>query len=110
MWRFVYMLHIGQEIQKVFATKGMTVVEFAKRINTSRENVYGIFNRKSIDVVLLSKISEVLDYNFFQYYINEKFTGYLELNLVKKQLELAEREIEYLKKINKLIDQKNSDS
>ena len=102
------MLHIGQKVQQIFSTKGMTVVEFARRINTSRENVYGIFNRKSIDVSLLAKISEVLDYNFFQYYISEKFSTYPELNVIKKQLELAEREIKYLKKINELMDHKRT--
>jgi len=100
------MLHIGQKIQEIFETKGMTVVEFARRINTSRENVYGIFGRKSMDVELLAKISDVLDYNFLQHYLSEKFIGYPELDKVKKQLEVAEKEIEYLKKINRLIEER----
>lgn len=46
----------------------MTVSEFGRRINKSRENIYSIYSRKSIDTALLQKISEVLEHNFFQYH------------------------------------------
>jgi hypothetical protein len=59
-------IHIGQQMKLVLETKGLTVTEFAKRINKSRENVYSIFTRKSIDTGLLSKISEVLEYDFYK--------------------------------------------
>ena len=59
-------IHIGQQVKLVLESKGITVTEFAKRINKSRENVYSIFTRKSIDTNLLSKISEVLEYDFFK--------------------------------------------
>jgi len=42
----------------------MTVAEFARRINKSRENAYDIFTRKSLDTDLLRTISQVLEYNF----------------------------------------------
>jgi len=58
--------HVGQQIKAVVELKGITVTEFAKRINKSRENVYSIFNRKTIDTGLLSKISEVLAFDFFK--------------------------------------------
>ena len=54
----------GAEIKKVVAEKGMSVSEFARRINKSRENAYDIFRRKSLDTDLLSVISQVLDYDF----------------------------------------------
>ncbi len=53
-------------MKAVLETKGITVTEFAKRINKSRENVYSIFTRKSIDTNLLSKISEVLEFDFYK--------------------------------------------
>ena len=40
-------IHIGQQVKLVLETKGITVTEFAKRINKSRENVYSIFTRKA---------------------------------------------------------------
>ena len=46
----------------------MGPTELARRINTSKQNVYGIFNRTSIDTALLTKLSRVLDFDFFAYY------------------------------------------
>jgi len=43
----------------------MTVSEFARRINSSRENAYSIFKRKSIDTDLLQTVSTVLGHDFF---------------------------------------------
>lgn len=56
--------NFGVEIRKVIRQRGMTVSEFARRINKSRENAYDIFRRKSLDTDLLSTISQVLDYDF----------------------------------------------
>jgi transcriptional regulator with XRE-family HTH domain len=51
-------IHIGEKIKKVLESKGITVTEFAKRINKSRENIYSIFTRKTIDTGLLKSISK----------------------------------------------------
>lgn len=61
-------IHIGNKIKSIVNKKGMTVSEFSRRINKSRENVYSIFKRKTIDTGLLATISKVLEYDFFQYY------------------------------------------
>ncbi|MDP1747566.1 MAG: helix-turn-helix domain-containing protein [Bacteroidota bacterium] len=61
-------IHIGIKIKSIVNKKGMTVSEFSRRINKSRENVYSIFKRKTIDTGLLATISKVLEYDFFQYY------------------------------------------
>ena len=124
-------IHIGNLIKKIVEEKGINKSEFARRINTTSQNVYGIFKRKSIDAELLKKISGVLGYNFFQYYLKESFakvegervqynskkkknnqevktvselTG--ELALCEKQLSEAIKEISYLKKINLLLEEK----
>jgi predicted transcriptional regulator len=52
-------LHIGKQIEEVLNSKGFTVAEFARRINKSRENVYSIFKRKTMDTGLLQKIGAV---------------------------------------------------
>jgi len=57
-------IHIGSIIKKKLTEKSMTITEFACKINRERTTVYDIFERKSIDVELLIKISHVLDYDF----------------------------------------------
>jgi len=57
-------IHIGHLIKSVFDMSGMTVSELARQIHCERTNVYKIFNRRSIDVELLVKISEILNHNF----------------------------------------------
>lgn len=52
----------------MFDKSGLSVVEFGRRINCTRENVYNIFDRKSIDTEMLEKIGSVLNYDFFQHF------------------------------------------
>ncbi|MBI3511077.1 MAG: helix-turn-helix transcriptional regulator [Bacteroidetes bacterium] len=56
--------NLGAEIKKILKYRGMTVSEFARRINKSRENIYSIFKRKSLDTELLRNISQVLEHDF----------------------------------------------
>ena len=57
-------IHIGHLIKEVFDEKGISVTEFARRINCARPNVYSIFERYDISVEQLIDISEALDHNF----------------------------------------------
>ncbi len=65
---FENMIHIGKEIQERLRKKRMKVVDFSRKIDTNRNNIYDIFNRKSIDSGLLFKISEALEFDFFRLY------------------------------------------
>ncbi|MES2396332.1 MAG: helix-turn-helix domain-containing protein [Bacteroidota bacterium] len=85
-------IHIGKQIKEVFDKKGFTVTEFAKRINKSRENIYSIFKRKTIDTGLLQIISGVLEYDFFTLYSSND----------------SSIEIERLQEQNKLLREMNS--
>ena len=91
---FMVEIHIGKQVKLVLEAKGISVTEFAKRINKSRENVYSIFNRKSIDTGLLIKISEVLEFDFFR-------------SLSKSCLEL-EQTVQVLMEENELLKDYNS--
>lgn len=101
------MIVIGKEIKRVLKERGMTISEFAKRINTHRRNVYDIFERKSIDTFLLQEISRILSYDFFTLYKIPKFklpvlneddiNNYLETSKLKKRMEALEHEINLLK-------------
>lgn len=59
-------MHIGQRIKEVFIERGITVVEFARAISCSRENVYRIFKNDSIDIRQLKRIGRILKHDFFK--------------------------------------------
>lgn len=107
---------IGPIIKEVFEKSGLKMNDLAKKIGTVRQNIYKIFDRKSIDTDLLMKLSEVLQHDFFQYYKpgfqktmknsrNDKIISLeFELMEARKQLSQAKQEIEYLKKIIDLME------
>ena len=113
-------IHIGQIIRKQLDAAGMSKTEFARRINTTSQNVYGIFKRKSIDTALLQKISEVLRYDFFQYYstpgavivedgkkdYKQSQTAPEDIPGLLKEVENLRKENAYLKEINQLLREK----
>ena len=78
-------IHIGQRIKEVFDTKGITVTEFARRINKSRENIYSIFSRKTIDTGLLLTISRVLDFDFFELFSRNNYVLSEEVQKLKEE-------------------------
>lgn len=88
-------IHIGSEIKNVFDERGLTISEFSRRIKTSRENVYSIFKRKTIDTGLLITISDVLNFDFFSIYVN----------LISPS---KDSEIEHLRKENALLKEVNA--
>lgn len=103
--------NFGVEIRKVLKEKGMSVSEFARRINKSRENAYDIFKRKSIDTELLNIISQVLDHDFVAKsrekrnrldVVSESITPYgsnqQEIMLMREEMLMLRREIVDLRK------------
>jgi hypothetical protein len=78
-------IHIGQQIKQVFETKGISVTEFARRINKSRENMYSIFSRKTIDSGLLLAISRVLEFDFFKLYSKNNYVLLEEVQKLREE-------------------------
>lgn len=60
-----YNIHIGSLIKEQFDKRGCTVAWLARQLNCDRTNIYGIFQRETIDIKRLYEISQVLDYDFF---------------------------------------------
>lgn len=58
-------IHIGQEIEARINQLNITASEFARRIDTSKQNVNRILKKESIDTATLQKYCEALDFNFF---------------------------------------------
>ena len=46
----------------------MGATELGSLINTSKQNIYGIYKRRTIDTGLLKKISQALEWDFFALY------------------------------------------
>lgn len=84
-------LHIGHMVKSVFDKSGLSVAEFARRIHCERTNVYKIFNRQSIDVETLVKISKALEHNFLEdvikhYRLSAKYCTNLSFNIALEDL------------------------
>lgn len=47
-------VHARNKVKEYFEASGMSVSEFARRLNCHRQNVYDIFKRQTIDVVCYS--------------------------------------------------------
>jgi transcriptional regulator with XRE-family HTH domain len=106
-------IEIGEKIREVFENRNMKLTDFADELGTVRQNVYRIFKKRHVDTGLLLKISQVLGYNFFQYYVPASFSSGSESQResavspdVQRQLELSRKEIEYLRRIISLMEEK----
>jgi len=97
-------LHIGKEIRRIAKQKQIKQVELAEMITTSKQNIYSIYQRKTIDTGILVKICNALDHNFFTYYLSQldfdaEKEAKEEMNTLKQSLHEKCKEIEYLKEI-----------
>jgi transcriptional regulator with XRE-family HTH domain len=85
---------IGKIIQEKLKASTITVVEFASLINVERSNVYHIFKRSSIDTEMLKKIGHILNYDFFQHFLEPETIQKLQINgALKKSKVLIELEL-----------------
>ena len=116
-------IHIGEIIAGKLTASGMSKSELARRINKARQNINDILNRRSVDTALLFDISQALDHNFFQYYVeNLRENGMEDLSsdpdpaasikilslerekeFLRKDLELANTKVGYLEEINQML-------
>lgn len=64
-------IHIGHIIQAQLKTDQRSVGWLAREIHCTRNNVYKIFSKASLDSDLILTISKALQFNFFQYYTAE---------------------------------------
>jgi hypothetical protein len=63
--------HIGHLIQEQLRKDQRSVGWLSRQIPCSRNHVYKIFAKPSLDSDLILKISIAMNYNFFQYYTAE---------------------------------------
>lgn len=90
---------IGEIIKERLEAENINVTKFATLIERERTNVYNIFKRESIDTDLLKKIGQVLNYDFFQHFIEPntiekiKYSNSSKKTKVLIELELTDDEI-----------------
>lgn len=118
-------IHIGEKIKERAKELRIGPTELAALINTSKQNVYGIFKRESIDTALLQKICKALKYDFFSFFINPKLPpndevvvntkkgkpyssmeNDSEFNTIKTQLMDMKEKYQLLKKVNILLEER----
>lgn len=118
-------IHIGKKIKEEMYKQNISVSDFAKKINRSRNVVYDIFGRESIDTDLLNKIGKILNCDFFSMYssqkeysldtvkhfnVNESTVPYgknsEQINTLQLQNQTLQNEVNYLKKIISLLENK----
>jgi transcriptional regulator with XRE-family HTH domain len=96
--------HIGKAILEKLKKSGMSKSEFARRINKSPQNVQDIFTRQSIDTMLLSDISNALEFNFFILFLKEIQIKQLgDVAETKGQLRQLSDKNEKLTEVNNLL-------
>ena len=71
-------IHIGRLIQEQLKTDQRSVSWLSKQIPCTRNHLYKIFRKASIDSALLLRISQAMQFNFFQYYAEAFKQGLME--------------------------------
>ena len=61
-------IHIGHLIEAQLKRDERSVSWLARQIPCTRNHVYKIFRKPSLDCALLLRISKAMQFNFFQYY------------------------------------------
>lgn len=61
-------LHIGHLIREQLKKDQRSASWLAREIGCTRNHVYKIFNKSSLDSDLILKVSIAMQFNFFQYY------------------------------------------
>lgn len=64
-------MHIGNILRERLRAEGKSVVWLARELGCHRTNVYNLFDKYSLDTVLLERLSVILNYNFFELYSEE---------------------------------------
>lgn len=58
--------HIGKMIQQELENQGRSVSWLAKSVYCGRSNIYKLFERETVSVAMLMRISEVMGHDFLK--------------------------------------------
>ncbi len=88
---------IGELIEEEVRNQGLSIIDFANLIYCKRNNVYNIFKRNTIDIVLLKRISSVLNRNFFKEIAED-------LNIITPEKEISAKEQQNQTAVSKFLE------
>lgn len=88
-------VHIGELICQRVKELRITNSQFANLINCHRTNVNNIYKQETIDVLKLQKISMVLQFDFFQYYV-ANYSPEVHSDVISKRVEISALEAKML--------------
>lgn len=119
-------INIGEKVKLRAKQLRIGPTELGKLIDTSKQNVYGIYKRKSIDAEILRKLSTALDYDFFEYYRlpeettklvvdpdisyqrkNQKYIPLKDYQKLKAEYDNLKEKYELLKRVNELLEKRS---
>jgi predicted transcriptional regulator len=95
-------VHIGSVIRTKLKERGMRIVDFADALHCSRSSAYSLFERRNIDLELLTTVSKILDYDLMSLYFDdqnpsEKYIALIETNLLKIKELMSDNPIKIIK-------------
>lgn len=64
-------VHVGKQIKAKLKEQGRTTVWLASQIPCSPNHLYKVYAQSHINTDLLIRISNILDYNFFEDFIQK---------------------------------------
>jgi hypothetical protein len=117
-------INIGEKIKLRAKQLRIGPTELGKMINTSKQNIYGIYKRKTVDTETLRKLSTALEYDFFEFYRineesgknstsqakgekgNQKTVPFKDYQKLKADFDNLKEKYDLLKKLNDLLEKK----
>jgi hypothetical protein len=103
-------MHIGEKVEARARELRIGATELARLIKTSKQNIYGIYKRSSMDTELLQNLSRVLEFDFFAYYSQggaSQVDAYsIPYKKGKKAPSLSESELERLREDYRQLQEK----
>ena len=94
-------MHIGKKIREKLQEQNISTPRFAKMLGRHENTVRVMLRKGQVHCALLKAVSDVLEHNFFQYYVPEMFDAERQLKedviAVKEALEQCKKEVETLK-------------
>jgi len=97
-------VHIGLMIWKELKRKNISVSDIAASLGISKTKMQELLNTATIDILMLVRISEILNYNFFSYYESGKVFSKMELQERKRLTAEVERLKALLNEKNKALE------
>jgi hypothetical protein len=101
-------MRIGEKVEARAKELRMGPTELARKIKSTKQNVYDIYKRHSIDTALLQRLGKVLEFDFFIYFhqANAVHQPRPPYGKQKKVVSETEAELEQLQKEHDELRQK----